>query len=380
VKVVYSNHTSVVSGAERSLLTMIRALEGYVEPLLACPAGDLAERARSAAIPVVEVPAINASFKVHPRHTTRGFADLFRHRRAVGTAAESFGADIIHANSIRSGLAVGARSRRPLVVHLRDVLPQSHAGALVRRRLNYAADALVANSKHTAASFGRPGLDVIANPVDREYFDAISQRRETMREALDLPTDATVFAVVGQITPWKGQDTAIKALAEVRSRGVQATLLIIGAPLFTAASGRDDNHAFERQLHALSDAAGVHEHVMFLGQREDVPALLRAADALLMPSWEEPFGRSAAEAMAVGTPVIATSRGGTSEFIVEGEDGLLEDPHDLSGWAAGMQRLAEDVGLRERLASAARAKAQRLFGLPQYRRALIEVYERCLRD
>lgn len=378
MRTLFANHTAIVGGAERSLLTMIDALGRDVEPLLACPAGDLATRAEAAGIRTVQVPGVTASFRLHPVHTPAGVLELARHWRAVVSAAETFGADLIHANSTRSALAAGASRQRPLVLHLRDIIPASRPGRLVRHRLARAADAVIANSRHTAETFG--GADVIPNPIAQEYFEAGQRSRGELRGELDLPSSTTVFAVIAQITPWKGQDTAIRALAELRSEGTAASLLIVGAPLFTATAGRDDNRAYAQGLRELTTAARLDGHVRFLGHREDVPSLLRAADVVLMPSWEEPFGRSAAEAMAAGTPVVATSNGGPREFIADGDDGLLADPRDVEAWAASMRRLAGDEQLRARLGAAAQAKAARLFSPAAHARAVLEVYERCLRS
>ena len=72
----------------------------------------------------------------------------------------------------------------------------------------------------------------------------------------------------------------------------------------------------------------VDEAVHFLGWRDDVASVYRAADVAILPSVNEPFGRAVAEAMAFGIPVAATSVGGTTEILRDGIDGLLIAPRD----------------------------------------------------
>jgi L-malate glycosyltransferase len=97
------------------------------------------------------------------------------------------------------------------------------------------------------------------------------------------------------------------------------------------------------------------EHVEILGEQDDVRELLSSADVFLLPSAQESFGLAAAEAMACGTPVVASRVGGLPEVITHGETGFLHDPDDLEGMAASALALLTDSALRNRLSEAARA-------------------------
>ena len=99
--------------------------------------------------------------------------------------------------------------------------------------------------------------------------------------------------------------------------------------------------------------------VVFAGQRPNIPAIMRAVDMLLLPSWEEPFGRVVVEGMAAGRPVIATSVGGPAQTITDGLDGLLAPPKDPQAWAAAINRLLDDPQLARRIGENARAAAER---------------------
>jgi glycosyltransferase involved in cell wall biosynthesis len=109
--------------------------------------------------------------------------------------------------------------------------------------------------------------------------------------------------------------------------------------------------ALERDAETL----GVSDRVRFLGAgtRDDVLRLFRAADAVLVTSAWENLPHTVLEALAVGTPVIATAVGGIPEVVVDGENGLLVPPHDVDAIAAAVARLVREEDLRRALAAAA---------------------------
>jgi glycosyltransferase involved in cell wall biosynthesis len=102
-----------------------------------------------------------------------------------------------------------------------------------------------------------------------------------------------------------------------------------------------------------------------------------AADLVLCPSWEEPFGRSVAEAMAAGACVIATTAGGPPEFVTDGETGRLLAPRDPRGWAEAALELLGDDARRRELGRRAAERA-RAFDRDGHARAIRRVYDELL--
>jgi glycogen synthase len=154
---------------------------------------------------------------------------------------------------------------------------------------------------------------------------------------------------VGRLDERKGIHTAIDALGRLPQ---QATL--------TVAGGWDD--AQERRLRDLAARLGVADRVRFEGQveRDRLPALYAAADAVVFPVvWEEPWGLVPLEAMGVGRPVVATGRGGSAEYLADGENALLFPAGDAAALAATVERLAGDPALRDRLRARGRDTAAR---------------------
>ena len=144
---------------------------------------------------------------------------------------------------------------------------------------------------------------------------------------------------VGRIDQVKGVDLAVLALAELPD---EATLTILGA-------GNDDYLA---KLRKLVRRRGLEDRVSFDRRpRNELPEIYANADAVLFPvRWAEPFGLVPLEAMAAGTPVIATGRGGSGEYLDDGSNCLIFDPrHGAQELADRIRRLAADGPLRERL-------------------------------
>jgi glycosyltransferase involved in cell wall biosynthesis len=245
------------------------------------------------------------------------------------------------------------------VADVRDVLPQGLRAGLVRFALRFSADELVFNSRFTQASFGptRPATATVSYPsVDlRRFLDVPYKARQT--------DEAPVLGIVGQITPWKGQDDGIRILAGTRQCFPGTRLRVIGRPIFSGPGVSFDNEAFAHALRALAHELGVSDAVEFTGEIEDLAPIYESLDVLLVPSWQEPFGRVVAEGMAAGVPVVATSVGGPAELIVDGESGLLAPPRSPDAWVEPICRLFEDPELARRLATGGRDRISNLLRL-----------------
>jgi L-malate glycosyltransferase len=300
------------------------------------------------------------------------------------TLAAGQSAQLIHANSTRAGLMAVVASRLgapPVVVSIRDCLPRSLPGDAVRRVIGRNAAAVIANSNYTAAAFLRSKqwktVVSIHNPVNLSRFDPGRFSKSEARARLGLDQLATVLGVVAQIAPWKGQDDAIRCTALLRRDWPDLRLLLVGGVKFTSKATRYDNQAYAASLKRLAQELGLEGTLQFLGDREDVPMILRALDLLLVPSWEEPFGRSVIEAMAMETPVVATSQGGPSEIITDGVDGILLPPRQPQLWAATIHRMLAEPNRLGSLGRAGRRTAQ-CFSLENHVKRVLDVYHEVL--
>ena len=385
MKVLYVNHTAMIGGGERSLVELLSGLPDDVSPTLACPEGDLARVARSLGTRVTTIPEATPSFRFDLIQTPGGLANLGRAAIAVRGAGRRAHADLVHANSIRAGLIAAPFSRlcrSPLVVHVRDCLPSGAAAGLIRCVIGAEAAVVLANSGYTAASFApngsRANVRTVYNSVDLAVFDPALVDRAEARARVGLEPGDAALGVVAQITPWKAQDDAIRILATLRRRVPGARLLIAGEAKFARGSETFDNLAFERSLHALVRELDLEGAVSFLGECTEVPQILHALDLLLVPSWEEPFGRSVIEAMAMETPVIATSIGGPAEIITDGADGLLISPRHPERWAEAAAAMLETPERLRRLGEAGRRTALARFSREVHVQAVLAAYREVL--
>jgi glycosyltransferase involved in cell wall biosynthesis len=380
---LHVSHTGILGGAERSLLTLLGALDPSRIAGVACPDGDLADAVRDRGLPLHRIRGTTASLRLHPVQTPRALADIARTGVSVATIAASCGATALHANSVRAGLATAVAARRgagPAVIHVRDVLPEGAATRAIARAVVSQPGAVVCISDYVARRFAPGGrcrlpLTVVPNAVDLERFDpALADRRAT-RAKLGLAPDAPVLAIVGQITRWKGHDTAVRALEIARRTYPGACLLIVGSVKFDATGTRFGNRAFLVELEQLVGALGLRDAVRFMGEREDVPEILGALDALLVPSTGEPFGRTVIEAMAMQAPVIATEDGGPAEIVEHGLTGLLAPARDPLRWAEAIITVLGDPEAARARARRARAVAVERFGADRHARAMADILD-----
>jgi glycosyltransferase involved in cell wall biosynthesis len=385
VRVLYVSHTATIGGGERSLLELLAGLPDDVSPVLACPEGDLASTARRLGVLVTTIPTAAPSFRLDLVETPRGVLGLARATVAVRGAARRQHADLVHANSVRAGLIAAPLARLggpPVVVHVRDCLPSGAVGELTRRAIGSGAALVLANSSYTAMSFARNGsprrVRTVHNSVDVDVFDPGRVNRADARSRFGLETEVAALGLIAQITPWKAQDDAIRALAALRQRGRNARLLIVGETKFARGSETFDNRAFERSLHALVHELELDDAVDFLGERADVPEILRALDLVLVPSWEEPFGRSVVEAMAMETPVVATSVGGPAEIVTDGVDGVLLLPRQPERWGEVLEALLEAPDRLRAMGRAGRRTAVARFGRETHVEAVLAAYREAL--
>jgi L-malate glycosyltransferase len=388
VNVLYVNHTGEVSGGERSLLILLGALPAEIRPLVATPRGRLPAAVEQLGLASTRITGTAGSMRLHPLHTSQALAELSLAAVQVRRAARRHHAALAHANSIRAGIVLGlARAPAATIVHVRDCLPPGPVSTATMRLIGATATIVVANSLYTAASVRaaapKARVQVVYNPVDLERFDPAridrAEARGRLREQLaEAGERRLLLGVVAQISPWKGQDTAIEALRLLVAEGVDAHLLLIGSAKFVARATRFDNEAYVAHLRGLIAQAGLEDRVSWLGEREDMPELMRALDILLLPSREEPFGRALIEAMALGVPVLATNVGGPAEIVHDGREGYLLPPLEPAAWCGAIRALHENPALGRELGRAGRLRVEQAFTVERHVGAMLEVYARAL--
>ena len=221
-----------------------------------------------------------------------------------------------------AGLAAATASRAPLVVmaHGTDVenARRSRVLAAATRMVTTGAAALIANSGWLADRLGpvRAPVHVADCGVDLELF--APRAAAAARAQVGWGEDGPAFLAVGSLIERKG----VLELAEAFERLGRGSLAFVGdGPLRERLAGRRGIRLVGRVPHA------------------DVPAWVAACDVLCQPSWMEPFGQAALEAMAMQRSVVATTAGGPPEFVTP-QAGVLVEPGDVAALAAALERAA----------------------------------------
>jgi glycosyltransferase involved in cell wall biosynthesis len=258
---------------------------------------------------------------------------------ACKLAAAARSHDMIYANSQKAALVAmlaGALARRPVIWHLHDILAagqfgwlQRHALAMLSNKLTRRVIVVSAAARNAyIASGGKPGrARLVYNGIDPHPYDGLAETsREFLRGELGL-SPGLLVGLFGRITEWKGQRVLIEALPRLP----HAQALIVGSPMF----GQDAELTY---LKSLAERLGVAARVRFLGQRPDVPRLMRAVDLVVHCSTApEPFGRVIVEALLAGTPVLAAEGGASREIL--GDTDWVVKANDPAALAAAIDRV-----------------------------------------
>jgi glycosyltransferase involved in cell wall biosynthesis len=354
MRVVYLDHTAVLSGGELALARLLPALVDVDVHVILGEEGPLVKKLEEEGVSVEVLPLAAA---------TRS-----RNRRAVGlvsvvgvdTAVSALYAlrlaarlrrlepDVVHTNSLKAALyggVAGRLARVPVVWHVRDRIAADYLGnratAIVRAAARTLPTVVIANSHSTLATVGVDGW-VIPSPIEPS-------------SAAPPKTGATfTVGMVGRIARWKGQHVFIEAFARAFPDGPERAT-IVGAPMF----GEDDR-AYDCEVRALVDELGLGERVRFTGFVDDVSSWLAEFDVLVNASVApEPFGQVVVQGMATGLPVVATDAGGPAEMIDDGVSGFTFPIGDASALAEILVRIARDPQLRADVGSRGRSVAVR---------------------
>lgn len=242
------------------------------------------------------------------------------------------------------------------------------------------ADCLVAATPLERAQmvwlYGADACKIMVVPcgVDLGLFRPVSQ--DEARRLLGLPAGRRVVLFVGRIEPLKGIDTLLRAMALLAADGASkqedlSVIIVGGAPGAGAAQVRSELDRLQR----LQAELGIDHLVTFMGaQNQDTLVYYySAADVTVVPSHYESFGMVALEAMACGTPVIASKVGGLAFTVQDGQTGFLVPDRDPELLAAKIRSLLDDDDLRRRLGRQAEQWADR-FGWPAIADQILGVY------
>lgn len=296
------------------------------------------------------------------------------------TEEEGISYDLIHSHYWQSGLVAGklkevwndipivhmfhtlGRMKNRVATSEREMAPPDRIEG--EQQVIEIADRIIAATPAEQAQLhwlygNRSGKEIVVSPgVDLERFQPFP--KEASKAHVGIPVKDRSILFVGRIEPLKGVDTLLQAMALIQERYATAVenvdVTIIGGDPWA-----NDPDLEMARLQTMREQLGIHDIVTFIGARDqnELPFYYAAAEMVIMPSHYESFGMVALEAMASGTPVIASEVGGLAFLVQDGENGFHVPSRDPEALAERIYELLTNESCRKRLGQNARDHARR---------------------
>lgn len=388
MNVVFITHYSKLYGANKSMLNLIDGLKNYnVESFVIVPEnGDIVAELNKKHIPFTIIP-----FQLDVYHSLAGDLDIFhkvyyklhifRNRitrawknkiafKQICKVFKEWNINIVHTNSFTTAIGMRAAKAKnmPHVWHIREfgdldyrLHPYGNKNSYFK--LINKSDHIICISecikRHFFEERDFKNISVIYNGIFfKEQYERLARKFPIYRNA-----DCFTFLIAGVIQPSKGQIIALRAFKEVSTKIPNVQLLLIG-------EGSNKN------LKSITDFIiknNLKDKVRLTGHLPDILSELGKANATLICSKNEAFGRIAIESMACGCPVIANKRAGLKEVITNETNGLLycNDYHDL---AKQMMKIMQDQELSKRFSESARKLVKERYTIERYSSEIFHIY------
>lgn len=364
MNVLFITHNDNFQGSSRSLFSLLEGLRAYqVNPFVIVPA-ESAFTARLAAVgipfKILPVPWWMTAKKMSLNAKLRTAREINAAARSIQAQIEDWKIDLVYTNSSVTpvGLLAARTERLPHIWHIREfgdldfglkfLYPKALCKAFMLR-----SDAVICHSKVIRNYYFKSGVKNAHQIYNGVALKAQFDERMGLRQQ-SLQVRPFTFVMMSSITPNKGQEVAIRALAETRDKGVVAKLVIGG-------SGKTD---YLEHLSKLCSELEIQAQVEFTGFNKDPFPSYYSADCALICSENEAFSRVGLEAMSTALPLIGKNSSGNPEIILDGETGFLYNTFD--GLVEAMMKLARNPELGQRLGLAGWQRARDLFNIENY--------------
>jgi sugar transferase (PEP-CTERM/EpsH1 system associated) len=380
-KILHVVHSLEVGGLENGLVNLLNCLDPKrFEQTVCCltSAGKFAERIKTPNVEIIEFKMPAGQFRFPLLRLAKLFHRLspnIVHTRGWPTIDAVFAARCAGV----SHLVHGEHGREHS-----DVEGNNWKRNQIRRLVGHLVDRYV-----IVCDFFRLWLNemcrvkneriiYIPNGVDTEKFrpaddnsalEAVpSEARKTLRSRLGLPPGSVLVGTVGRLDPVKDFPTLMKGFRRISASFSGAKLVIVG------------DGPVRSSLFRLGEELGLDASLIWLGERSDIPELLRCFDIFIQTSVFEGMSNTILEAMASSLPIIATDTGGNPEIVSDGENGILVPVGGVRELSVALQKYLSDPVLRNKHGTSSRARALNCFDLPLMAARYAEMYETLVSD
>lgn len=364
IKIVHVLHSFDVGGLENGVVNLINHLDWEKYNHIICcvtKSGRLADRIKRKDVEIIEMG------KTAGRDLSLPFrlAGLFRRVKP----------DLVHTRNWGTidGIVGGWLSHVPFMVHgehgrtMLEINGTNHRRKIIRQLLSPLVDYFITVSQELCGWLKNCiGIDehkiiTIYNGVDLNKFRAVPDKN-IVRDQLGLQQGEFLIGTVGRLDPVKDHASLIHALANLIPKYPALKVLVVG------------NGPCDGQLRELTRMLGLSNHVIFLGERENVLPILQSIDIFVLPSISEGMSNTILEAMAVGLPVIATRVGGNPELVIDCGTGILIPSQDVSAMSGAIQFYLMQPSMIYQHGVAARRRVEQEFSLDKMVRAYDRFY------
>jgi glycosyltransferase involved in cell wall biosynthesis len=299
--------------------------------------------------------------------------------RAIREQLRVIQPDLVHFNNTVIADTAGIHAARtcsiPAISHVRNFGEITYLSVAMARTVRV----FVCISNAVRDYLVERGIDarrcvVIPNAVDLDRFSEKETVPTNIRKEFGWNSTDKVFAMVGRLVSWKGQEYFIRAIAKARAANSSIRGLIVGDDVETGESER-----YVARLKSLIDELNVGDAIRFTGHRTDVPNVMKAADVVICASSKpEPFGRVIIESMAVGTLVVATDAGGVTDIIDDGVNGILVPIRNSNAMAEAMLRVTNDTEFEQAIRAAGLRSVTDHYTVASHAASISDLYNRVL--
>jgi glycosyltransferase involved in cell wall biosynthesis len=361
-RIVFLNHWAArLGGAEYSLLDLMAyAVEQGECHLVTAEEGALIDRARALGVECHVVACGGNPGAVRRWHLLRTLLlnwrevlCFLRHVGRLGRLVRTLAPDLLHANVPKSHVALSLLSAAgwsgPRCYHIREIFPSRSLSRLVYRVMLRGRMCRIL---------------AISHAVKRALPGRAAERATVIHNGVAMPATVTRrtntsclrLLYLGRVVPWKGCHHLVAMAQRLAGRYGEErfTLDIVGGTLYWPHEYRDDLQA-RIAATGLGDRCRLHPHTT------DPASVYACHDLFCNASYQEPFGRTVAEAQAHGLPVVSFDSGGIGEIVEQARTGLLVPEGDVDALADAVSRFLDDAPLVSAMGEEGRRRAERLF-------------------
>ncbi len=283
-----------------------------------------------------------------------------------------------------ASIAARISSRKPIIIRTRHLSTPVSKGLLSRMVYQYLPHLVITTGNSIREAlininrFPHDKIVSIPTGVDLDVFCPRPVNNE-LRSKFGISKEGKAIGTIAALRSWKGHDYLLEAAKIIISDFIpnkSGQISNLNIKFVIAGDGPRYNHLLEK-----SKTMGITDYVLFLGHRDDIPALMSMLDVIVLPSYaNEGVPQSILQAMAMGKPVVASSAGSIPEVVHDKETGILVEPKNANALAEGIVFMLDNYDFARKVAANARKLIETKYSLRHMVSRIEEIYNDLMRQ